>query len=191
MEPFSSNERKSTDITDCCVSTSRLPNSRVPIELGNLEIKISRDGSWYYQGSVIARKSLVKLFASVLTRDSDGFYYLVTPAERGRIEIEDAPFVAVSLFCEGSGKSQKLTFETNLGEKVTADSDHPIRVAYHASNGEPSPYILVRNKLEALIARSVYYDLVEHGEESASDCRVYGVWSCGLFFPLGNVDRDE
>ncbi len=191
MKPMSTNERKTTLITDCDVSPSFSTNSRVPIELGNLEIEISRDGSWYYQGSLIARKSLVKLFASVLTRDSDGLYYLVTPAERGRIKIEDAPFVAVSLICEGKGQSQRLTFETNLGEQVTADSAHPIRVAYHDSNNEPSPYIFVRNGLEALINRSVFYDLVEHGEESFSDCSIYGVWSCGVFFSLGNIDGDE
>lgn len=153
-------------------------------------MRVARDGTWFYRGSPIGRLPLVKLFASVLRREADGGYWLVTPAERGRIEVEDAPFLAVALTVEGAGRSQCLIFRTNLDEFVTAGPDNPLRVETAAS-GEPAPYILVRDHLEARIARPVFYDLVELGaEERIADATQFGVWSSGAFFRLGDPGPD-
>jgi hypothetical protein len=155
---------------------------------GDFGIRIARDGTWYYHGSPIRRLPLVKLFASVLRREADGDYWLVTPAERGRIEVEDAPFVAVELEASGQGRDQSLTFRTNLDDRVVADESHPLRVATDPATGEPRPYLLVRPGLEALLLRPVFYHLVERGQEAAIDGEPhFGVWSNGKFFPLGNL----
>jgi uncharacterized protein len=150
------------------------------------DIRIARDGTWFYLGSPIQRLPLVKLFASVLRREDDGGFWLVTPAERGRIVVEDAPFVAVAVSAEGAGRAQRLIFTTNLDEIVTAGPDHPLRVDT-APNGEPSPYILVRPGLEARLNRPVFYELVElAGEERIGGETRFGVWSGGMFFRLGD-----
>ncbi|MEQ9815382.1 MAG: DUF1285 domain-containing protein [Azospirillaceae bacterium] len=140
-------------------------------------IRIAVDGTWFHQGTPIGRPALVRLFSTVLRRDDAGDYWLVTPAERGRITVEDAPFVAVELMDDEPGR---LTFRTNVDDGVTAGPDHPIRVAFGA-DGEPRPYVLVRDRLEALIARTVFYQLVERAEERDG---VMGVASGGAFFPL-------
>jgi uncharacterized protein len=161
-----------------------------PIDRGELTIAIDRDGTWSYRGSPITRLPLVKLFASVLRRDADGSYWLVTPAERGRIAVEDAPFVAVELTTEGEGRDEQLIFRTNLDDIVTAGPDHPLRVEIAAS-GEPAPYVLVRGGLEARLSRAVFYELVEHadGYEIAGEMQ-FGVWSSGCFFRLGDPGPD-
>ena len=162
-------------------STGRRP----PIDRGDLEMRIARDGTWFYRGSPIGRSPLVKLFASVLRREADGRYWLVTPAERGRVEVEDVPFLAVALTVEGEGRDQQLIFRTNLDEFVTAGPDNPLRVETAAS-GEPAPYILVRDGIEARLARPVFYELVELGtEEPIGETAQFGVWSRGEFFRLG------
>jgi uncharacterized protein len=153
-------------------------------------MRIARDGVWSYRGSPIDRLPLVKLFASVLRREPDGSYWLVTPAERGRIEVEDVPFLGVALTIEGEGRGQKLIFRTNLDDFVTAGPHNPLRVETTAS-GEPAPYILVRDGLEARLARPVFYELVELGaEEPISDTVQFGVWSRGMFFRLGAPEPD-
>jgi len=163
---------------------------RLPIDRGALEMRISRDGTWFYRGSPIGRPALVKLFASVLRREPDGRYWLVTPAERGRIEVEDVPFLAVALTVQGEGRDQQLIFRTNLDDIVTAGPNNPLRVETAAS-GEPAPYILVRDDLEARLMRSVFYDLVELArEESIEEIRQFGVWSSGRFFRIGEPDPD-
>ena len=163
---------------------------RLPIDRGDLEMRIARDGTWFYRGSPIGRLPLVKLFASVLRREADGRYWLVTPSERGLIEVEDVPFLAVALAVEGQDQDQALIFRTNLDEFVTAGPDHPLRVETAAS-GEPTPYILVRDGLEARLARPVFYDLVERGmEEQVGDKIEFGVRSRGMFFRLGDVGPD-
>ena len=160
---------------------------RRPAVLENLSMRIARDGTWYYQNSPINRLPLVKLFASVLRRENDGFW-LVTPAERGRVGVEDAPFTAVEVRTEGTGRDQRLKFRTNLDEEVTADEAHPIRLGAVPGEGAeaaPAPYIEVRDRLEARILRPVFYHLVELGEEQGDQ---FGVWSSGRFFPLGRLD---
>lgn len=161
---------------------------------GDIDMSIARDGTWYYQGTPIKRERLVRLFASVLMRDETGDYWLKTPVEKARISVEDAPFVAVELRVEGEGEDQRLVFRTNLDEEVTAGPEHPLRVDEDAESGEPSPYVTVRQGLEALIARPVFYELAdlavaengengEKGEDGEGDR--LGVWSAGVFFPLG------
>ncbi len=162
---------------------------RDPVLCGDLDMRIARDGTWFYHGSPIGRKPLVKLFASVLSRDDDGDYWLTTPAEKGRIAVDDAPFLAVELTVAGGGSAQRLRFRTNLDDEVTADADHYLRVSHDTNSGEPTPYVLVRDRLEALIARAVFYQLVELGvEEEVDGERAYGVWSAGCFFALGRLD---
>ncbi len=153
-------------------------------------MRIARDGTWFYRGSPIGRLPLVKLFASVLRREADGRYWLVTPAERGRIEVDDVPFLAVAVTVEGEGRDQRLIFRTNLDEFVTAGPDNALRVETTA-RGEPAPYILVRDGLEARLARPVFYELVELGtEEPIGETTQFGVWSRGVFFRLGEPAPD-
>ncbi len=155
---------------------------------GEFDIRIGRDGTWYYDGSPIGRKPLVKLFASVLRREDDGEYWLVTPVERGRIEVEDVPFVAVELSVDGTGEDQALNLRTNLDDIVTVDAQHPLRVVHDPKSGAPTPYVLVRDGLEARISRAVYYELVELGVGRETDGdHVHGVWSKGHFFALGTL----
>jgi len=158
----------------------------------HIDMRIARDGSWFYHGSPIGRKPLVHLFSTVLRREDDGEYYLVTPVEKARVQVDDAPFTAVALTVEGADRKQRLTFRTNLDDYVTADADHPIRLSINSETGEPTPYVLVRDNLEALISRAVYYDLVDLGvgREGADD-GILGVWSGGSFFELGRLDDEE
>jgi uncharacterized protein len=156
---------------------------------GEIDIRIGRDGTWFYHGSPIGRKPLVKLFASVLRRDDAGDYWLVTPVERGKIKVDEVPFTAVEVNAAGAGESQSLTFRTNLDDEVAADAQHPIRIDYAADGREPRPYILVRDRLEARILRPVFYELVELAQmRRIGDEEVYGVWSREQFFPLGRSD---
>jgi hypothetical protein len=159
------------------------------VSCGDFDIRIARDGTWFYRGSPIARKALVKLFAGVLKRDDSGDFWLITPAERGRILVDDAPFTAVECRPEGAGNGQVLRFRTNLDDWVEAGPQHPIRVEIASDTGEPRPYIEVRDRLDALIVRSVFYQLVDLAEERRLDKddgeAVLGLWSKGAFFPLG------
>jgi len=155
---------------------------------GDFDMRIARDGTWFYRGSPIGRKPLVKLFSTVLRREN-GEFWLVTPVERGRILVDDAPFVAVEVDAAGEGSERRLTFRTNVDDIVTVDEHHPIRIDHDPASGEPRPYITVRGGLEALILRPVYYHLIEMGEFRERDgAEQLGVWSCGRFFPLGRID---
>jgi hypothetical protein len=156
---------------------------------GDFGIRIGRDGSWFYHGSPIGRKPLVRLFASLLRREGDGSYWLVTPAECGRIVVDDAPFVAVELSALGRGTEQVLRLRTNVDDEIVVDRDHGLRVAHDSASGEPRPYVMVRDRLEALLLRSVYYHLVELGQvRRVGDGEQFGVWSSGVFFPLGGLE---
>jgi len=182
---------------DPAFNAMRPRQQRAPVECGDLPFVICRDGTWLYRGSPIGRKELVCLFASVLCRTEDGGFWLETLAERGRIEVEDAPFVAVELDWTGAGRRQVLSFRTNVDQIVTAGPDHPIRVAHDLLTCEPTPYIAVRPgagrlAVEARIARAVYYELVALGEPRlVGGRRMLGVWSCGSFFPLGELPAGE
>lgn len=151
---------------------------------GDLDMRIARDGTWFYLGTPIGRPALVRLFSSILKREG-ARYFLVTPVEKVGITVDDAPFVAVDFTAEGEGPAQALTFETHVGDRVTADADHPIRVVLDPGTGEPAPYVHVRAGLEALIDRKSFYRLVELGREATVDgVAQFGVWSGGRFFPI-------
>ncbi len=145
-------------------------------------MRIDRNGTWYYRGSPIGRLALVKLFSTILRRDPDGNYWLTTPVENGRIDVEDAPFMGVELIVEGDGSNQIIRLRTNVDEVVILDRDHGLRVVHDPLSGEPRPYVHVRNGLEARLARAVYYHLIEVGEAVEG---AFGVWSAGHFFALG------
>jgi len=153
-----------------------------PPYCGDIGMRIRRDGVWLYQGSPIGRPALVKLFASVLRKDADGRHYLVTPAEKVDVKVDDAPFLAVELEVRGSGRAQSLIFRTNVDDIVQAGPEHPMRFAVEASSGGLKPYILVRGRLEALVTRALYYDLVELAVTEQG--RGLGLWSGGKFFPM-------
>ena len=160
---------------------------------GEMDLSISRDGVWRHEGTPIQREALVRLFASVLRHDPDGHYYLVTPVEKWRIQVEDAPFLAVRLDAAGIDREQRLLFTTNLGDQVSAGPAHPLMVEYRSPGGEPSPYIHIRGGLRALLSRAVFLELIELGEErpAANGGRDYGVWSEGEFFSLGQLDDES
>jgi len=155
-----------------------------PPDCGDLDMRIARDGTWFYLGTPIGRPELVRLFSTILRKDDDR-YVLVTPVEKVGIQVDDAPFVAVDFEVEGDGREQILSFETNLGDMAVAGLDHPIRVERDAETGEPSPYILIRAALEALIDRKSFYRLVELGAHSdVEGTSWFGLWSTGQFFPI-------
>lgn len=152
-----------------------------PAHCGDSHMRIARDGIWYHAGSPIGRAALVKLFASILRREPDGSFVLVTPGEKLDIAVEDAPFIAVELTSEGQGRARRIGFRLNTDEYVIAGPEHPIRFDVDA-DGTPRPYIAVRCGLDALIGRPAYYELVELAlDEGGSPV---GVWSDGAFFAL-------
>jgi hypothetical protein len=156
-----------------------------PAHCGDIDIRIARDGTWYHQGSPFTRRELVRLFSTILRKDADGFH-LVTPGEKMRIRVDDAPFTAVLLRVEGEGEKQRLIFTTNVGDETVAGPESPIRVQTNVGTGEPAPYVHVRRGLEARISRNVFYQLADiavPGE--GKNAGRLGVWSEGCFFDLG------
>ncbi len=150
---------------------------------GMIDMRIARDGTWFYLGTPIGRPAMVKLFASVLRREPDGSFVLVTPVERVGITVEDAPFLAIEAFSEGAGHDRKLGFRLNTEDAVIVDAAHPLTVRVDPVTEEPRPYVHVRGGLEARIVRSVFYELVDWGlaEQEAGPL---GLWSHDRFFPL-------
>lgn len=177
----------SAHLTSLRVSGNRASDGRGDEEdCGDFGICIDRHGGWHYRGSPIGRKPLVKLFATVLNRRDDGSYWLTTPVENGRIEVEDVPFVAVEMVHGGEGPAQTIDFRTNLDVVVPLDTEHALRVETDAKTGEPSPYIHTGKGLEARLLRPVFYHLVDIGEEGEVDGELcFGVWSRGHFFAIG------
>jgi len=152
---------------------------------GDLDIRIARDGTWYYLGSPIGREALVRLFASVLRKDEDGRHYLVTPVERIGITVEDAPLLAVEMAVEGEAETQVLTVRTNLGDLVTIGPDHPVRFEKEPDSGGLKPYVHVRGRLEALFTRALMYQLADLMEEREGSGGIeMGIWSKGRFFKV-------
>jgi len=150
---------------------------------GDIDMRIARDGTWFYLGTPIGRPALVRLFSTILKREGDA-YFLVTPSEKVGIRVDDAPFVAVDFSATGKGEGQVLTFETLTGDSAAAGPDHALRVE-RAPDGEPSPYIHIRRNLEALIDRKSFYRLVELGVHAPWQGESwFGVWSGGAFFPV-------
>ncbi|EJN04403.1 DUF1285 domain-containing protein [Phyllobacterium sp. YR531] len=152
---------------------------------GDIDMEIKADGTWFYMGTPIGRLPLVRLFSTVLRKDEDGNTYLVTPVEKVGIRVEDAHFLAVELNVSGSGEAQLMTFRTNVGDIVEAGPDKPLRFVVDKNNGGLKPYLLVRGRLEALLARPVMYELVNHGEEIEINGKaMFAVRSKGAVFPI-------
>ena len=154
------------------------------------DFRIARDGMWFYHGSPILRKSLVKLFSTVLTREKDGSFWLVTPVERVEVTVDDAPFVAVAATQAGSGKHQRLHFRTNLGDIIEVGPEHPISVIVNPESGQQKPYVKIRSGIEALIARAVFYDLVAWAEEDVSIGELF-LQSNNMRFSLGRFTEEN
>ncbi|WP_267382119.1 MULTISPECIES: DUF1285 domain-containing protein [unclassified Sphingomonas] len=160
-----------------------------PTHCGDSEMRIARDGTWYHQGTPIGREAMVRLFSTILRREADGRYVLVTPVEKLDIAVDDAPFVAVEMKADGEGRDARLAFRLNTGDLVTAGPAHALRFA----DGEdgPRPYLHVRGGMEALVARPVYYELAERAiaagggtDHGAGGEAEPGIWSDGAFFPV-------
>jgi uncharacterized protein len=158
-----------------------------PSHVGDIDIVIRSNGDWVHEGAVISREALVRLFSTVLRKDADG-YCLVTPVEKMRIKVDDAPFVATAVERRG----EALVFTTNVGDEVEAGAEHPIRVERDDGTGEPRPYVHVRAGLEALIARPVFYQLAEMASERETP---EGPWFCvrsnGVWFAIGPVEAER
>jgi len=152
---------------------------------GDIDMKIMRNGKWFYMGTEIKRPAMVKLFSGILRLDSDNCYYLVTPVEKVRISVEDAPFIATSLISENKDNINHLYFITNVNEKILLTKNNPLEIKINNITEEPSPYIFVRKNLKALISRSVFYELIELASKKnidGKDCLV--IDSAGEVFKL-------
>ena len=158
-----------------------------PPYCGEIDLRIMKNGVWLYENSQIKRNRLVKLLASILRLENDGKYYLVTPSEKLGIRVDDTPFLGVEFTVDGLEKNQRLTFRTNVDDTVLADANHPIRVVEAIDTGEPSPYVMVRDGLEARLSRTVFYQLADLAiEQNQFQDNAIGIWSCGTFFYLEN-----
>jgi hypothetical protein len=173
-------------------SLSALPRQKgpPPVHLwnppycGEIDMRIARDGTWFHEGTPIGRPGLVKLFSSILKKEGDRFF-LVTPVEKVGITVEDAPMVAVDFDVADKGPDQVLTFHTKTEDEAIAGPDHPIRIHRDPVTGEPSPYVLIRANLEALIDRKSFYRLIDLGSHEDRDgISWFGVRSSGVFFPI-------
>ena len=147
----------------------------------NVDMRIDREGKWYFMNSPIGRERMVKLFSRVLRFDDDGFYYLVTPIEKIRLLVEDKPFLIIDYSIKKRDDCQIITFITNTYDEFELSSKHPLRVVINEESNEPSPYALVRSNLEGLLSRNVFYKLVDAAEEFEG---VLGIWSNNTFFKL-------
>lgn len=151
-----------------------------PARVGEIDIRIAANGDWYHEGELIKRFAIARVFSTILRLD-EGQHFLVTPGEKLRIRVDDAPFLAIDMETDGKGRGRRILFKTNMGDIVPVDANHPIRV--EERDGQPRPYVEVRHGLRALIARSVFYRLVDLADEEASG--EFSVWSEGTRFVLG------
>lgn len=152
---------------------------------GDIDIVVNRKGEWLYEGKPIAREAIVRLFSTILRREEDGYYYLVTPVEKWRIQVEDTPLLAHSLTVEGEGRQRNLSVTTSVGEVLQIDEDHPLSVGSYPETGEPRPVILLPHGLEARLVTSAYYDLAELISTDEADSEApFGVWSHGNFYEI-------
>jgi hypothetical protein len=151
-----------------------------PAKSGESEMRIARDGTWYHQGSPIRRENMVRLFSTILRREADGRYVLVTPAEKLFIEVEDTPFIAVEVKSEGEGRDRRLAFRLNTGDLVVAGAEHPL--TFGGTTEAPHPTLLVRGGMEARVERTAFYALAEWAIGEAQE--PMGLWSNGCFFTM-------
>lgn len=153
---------------------------------GDIDMKILRDGTWLFKGNPLKREALVQLFSTILRRESDGEFYLVTPVEKWRLQVEDTPLIAHGLTVQGQGRDQVLTLTLNTGEPVVLGADHPLRMETYPESGDPRPVIDVVHGLEARVVTAAYYELSDYVVAKEGDESVLGVWSDGIFFDLSD-----
>ncbi|MBC7506384.1 MAG: DUF1285 domain-containing protein [Sandarakinorhabdus sp.] len=165
------------------LEAGRLPPVHLwnPEHCGDSWMRIAPDGTWFHEGSPIGRPALVRLFSTILRRDADGGFVLVTPVEKLSIVVEDAPFIAIEVTTQGEGRSRRLIFRTNVDDLVEAGPEHALRIET-AEDGTPRPYLHVRGGLEALVNRAVFYQLADLA--LAEGGNPPGLWSGGVFFPF-------
>lgn len=156
-----------------------------PELIGDIDLVVTRDGQWMYEGRPIARESAVRLFSGILRKEDDGEYYLVTPVEKWRIQVEDTPLLAHSLTVRDEGHEQVLSVTTNIGETLDIGDEHPLVVDHYPDSDEPRPLVLVRHGVEARLLSSAYYDLAELAEERQVDGENWhGALSQGIFWKI-------
>ena len=154
---------------------------------GDMDLRISRDGQWVHKGKPLGREAIVKLFSTILRREDDEQYYLVTPVEKWRIQVEDTPLLAHSLTVEGSGEQQIIRLTTNVGETLEVGQEHPLDVSSYEDSGQPRPVIRVRHGVDARLVTAAYYDLAEHVVEQIVEGKpALGVFSHGNFYKIGH-----
>ena len=175
------------------ISKSQGANKLPPVDqwnpdfCGDMDMVIKRDGSWHYQNSPIGRQRLVKMFSTVLKKEGDD-YFLVTPVEKLGITVEDAPFLVTQMTLKQTDEGQVIIFTDNCDNTILLTQDNPLWVEQDEKTGEPSPYVMVRKNLHALIHRNVFYELVELAEERVIDEQKHlGVVSAGEFYSLGAI----
>ncbi len=152
---------------------------------GDIDIVVSRDGKWLYQGRPIPREAIVRLFSTILRREEDGHFYLVTPVEKWRIQVEDTPLLAHTLEVSGEGRDQMLSVTTNVGETLPVDETHPLVVSTYPETGEPRPVIKMPHGLEARLVTAAYYELADLVVPARDGDDSLGVWSHGNFYKIG------
>lgn len=153
---------------------------------GEMDLRISRDGQWIHKGEPLGREAIVKLFSSILRREEDGQYYLLTPVEKWQIQVEDTPLLAHSLEVTGTGEQQIIKLTTSVGETLEVGADHPLEVGNYEDSGQPRPLVRVRHGVDARLVTAAYYDLAEHVVEQTIDEKpVLGVFSHGNFYKIG------
>ena len=190
----SSHEGKAFSLADLMKALADTKDGERPVEkwnpenCGQMDMVIKSDGSWWHDGTRITRQPLVELFASILRKDDDGKTYLVTPVEKIEITVERAHFIATRVDVEGDGPTQRVFFKTNMNEAVEAGPNAPIRVETDPKTMEPAPFVRVRGRLEAAMARPVFYELVDYAVEVDGQL---GVYASGEFFPLGPKGAHE
>ena len=195
MHKITNSDSKNARKTDCSGDLRKLAgsirgNGPPPVHLwnpsfcGDINILIKRDGNWFHEGSLIRRQNMVRLFSTILRLDDDGHYYLVTPVEKLRIQVEDCPFVVNQMDIELIHGKQIIVFKTNVNEVLKVGAEHPICVSEKILRGEPHPVVHVRDGLDALINRAVFYRLVELAVLESDEI---GVWSSGRFYSLGKI----
>lgn len=180
------------EVDECCTEPL---SGGLPVELdgrafrGDLDIRIDAQGDWHYNHSPVERKAMVCLFASMLVRDKQLHYWLVTPTELGRIEVDDAPLIAVDLYITGEGTDQDVSFCTNIDQLISVTAKTPLVMKPSPVSGEMAPYITNVDGIEAKLTRQVYYSLVEVGvvQTNPQGEDVLGIWSDNAFFPLGAI----
>lgn len=151
---------------------------------GDIDMRIARDGTWFYLGTPIGRPAMVKLFSQILRREGD-LYFLVTPVEKVGIVVDDAPLFAIDFDVSGAGTDQILHFVTLTGDTVAASAQDPIRIVIDPDTGEPAPYVHIRSGLEARLDRKTFYRMIDLGAHAPHKGRSwFGIWSSGAFFPI-------